>query len=289
MNSVLLKCVKTLFSQARLTVRFRNNNVKNNNYCTVGQEQKVTIANQVINYLKVGTGEKTLLCFPGALGTIWSDFKPQINQLNKDLFTVVAFDPPGYGFSRPPNREFTLDFYEKDAAMAYKLMKELGVDKFSLLGWSDGGISSLILAAKYPDVVDKLVVWGANSYILPEDIEAFEKIRDTKNWSDKARAPLVALYGAQGLQDMWSGWCDAMQAMHKRNGGNVCMECVARITCPTLVLHGAKDPVVQPEHPNYLSSNIRNARLHIFPQGKHNIHLRYAEEFNAIVTDFIME
>lgn len=43
-----------------------------------------------------------------------------------------------------------------------------------MLGWSDGGISSLILAAKYPDIVDKLVVWGANCYVVQEDIEAFE-------------------------------------------------------------------------------------------------------------------
>lgn len=87
------------------------------------QEQKITIDNAVINYLKVGKGKKPLLCFPGALGTIWSDFKPQIDQLDRDKFTIVAFDPPGYGFSRPPSRNFDLNFYEKDATMAYKLMK----------------------------------------------------------------------------------------------------------------------------------------------------------------------
>lgn len=32
----------------------------------------------------------------------------------------------------------------------------------------------MILSAKYPEIVDKLVVWGANSYVLPEEITAYE-------------------------------------------------------------------------------------------------------------------
>lgn len=87
------------------------------------QEKQITINNLTINYIKVGNGNKAVLCFPGALGTIWSDFTPQVSQLNRDKFTIVAFDPPGYGYSRPPNREFTLDFYEKDATIAHNLMK----------------------------------------------------------------------------------------------------------------------------------------------------------------------
>lgn len=55
-----------------------------------------------------------LLC-PGAVGTIWSDFKPQIDAFDRNKFTIVAWDPPGYGNSRPPNRKFTVNFYEDDA------------------------------------------------------------------------------------------------------------------------------------------------------------------------------
>lgn len=293
MNSVLYNCAKKLLNQSKCRLQIQVITAIKT-FCTQhapvqGQEKQITINNLTINYVKVGNGNKAVLCFPGALGTIWSDFTPQVSQLNRDKFTIVAFDPPGYGYSRPPNREFTLDFYEKDATIAHDLMKELGFSKFSPLGWSDGGISSLILAGKYPAAVEKLVIWGANSYILPEDVESYEKIRDIKQWSEKAKAPLVKLYGEQGLQDMWSGWCDVMVTMQQRNGGNICMKAVSKISCPTLILHGAKDPVVIPEHPNYLNANIKNSRLHIFPQGKHNIHLRYADEFNKIVTEFIME
>ena len=50
----------------------------------------------------------------------------------------------------------------------------LNINKCSLLGWSDGGNTALIMAAKYPQLVDKLVVWGANAYFTDEDIEAYE-------------------------------------------------------------------------------------------------------------------
>lgn len=73
--------------------------------------------------MKVGTGFHNVLCFPGALGTIWSDFKPQIESLDGNKFTVVTWDPPGYGCSRPPNRNFTTGFYENDADQAHNFMK----------------------------------------------------------------------------------------------------------------------------------------------------------------------
>lgn len=60
---------------------------------------------------------------PGALGTIWTGFRPQIKGFDKEKFTLVVWDPPGYGKSRPPNKEFTADFYEKDADCAYEFMK----------------------------------------------------------------------------------------------------------------------------------------------------------------------
>lgn len=54
------------------------------------------------------------------------------------------------------------------------IFKGIGFKRYSLLGWSDGGISSMILSAKYPQCVNKLVVWGANAYVIPSEIETYE-------------------------------------------------------------------------------------------------------------------
>eukprot|EP00966_Prymnesium_polylepis_P255975 5913290-Prymnesium_polylepis.1 len=52
-----------------------------------------------------------------------------------------------YGKSRPPVRDFPLDFYQRDAADAAALMAALGHEKYGVMGWSDGAISSVFLAA----------------------------------------------------------------------------------------------------------------------------------------------
>lgn len=107
-------------------------------------------------------------------GTIWTDFKPQIENLPNDRLTIVAWDPPGYGKSRPPDRTYPDNFFERDARSAHTLMKRLGYETFSLLGFSDGGITSLILSSLYPDSIRKMILVGANAYILPEELKVYQ-------------------------------------------------------------------------------------------------------------------
>lgn len=99
-----------------------------------------------------------------------------MENLNRDKFTVIAWDLPGYGKSRPPDRDFSGDFYQRDAIWAYDLMKGLGHLNFSLIGWSDGGITSLMLASMHPESIRKMVVLGANSYIHPDEIKLYERM-----------------------------------------------------------------------------------------------------------------
>ncbi|XP_069687585.1 valacyclovir hydrolase isoform X2 [Periplaneta americana] len=219
--------------------------------------------------------------------SIWSDFKPQVESLDRTKFTVVAWDPPGYGNSRPPTREFPLNFLEKDADWAVKFMQALSINRFSMLGWSDGGMSAMILASKYPDLVDRMVIWGGSAYIIEKEVKLFEGMRDVSTWSERMRAPLEKLYGKEEFAAMWGRWVDAQLGIYKERGGDILKACLPKISCPTLIVHGSKDPMVAPEHPPYLVQNIRNSRLHVFEEGKHNLHLRFATEFNALVTDFL--
>jgi valacyclovir hydrolase len=61
------------------------------------------------------------------------------------------------------------------------------------------------------------------------------------------------------------------------------------VRAPALVLHGAKDPLTPGLHAEAIHRGIAGSRLHIFPEGKHNIHIRYADEFNALVHAFLTE
>jgi len=248
-------------------------------------------ANGVEFHVTVGgtPGKIPVVCLPGAMGTAESDFGPQLAGGLGDDFTVVSFDPRGYGKTRKNGlvREFPIDFYSQDAEDVAAIMKGLGYSKYAVLGWSDGANAACLLAAAHPDCVEKLVIWGGNSYITPEDIELWEKTRDISTWSEKMRANLEPIYGREELQKMWTRFCDGMQALQAKKSGDVCLQALHDIKCPTLVMHGEKDPMVSAVHPKYFQRQIADATLYKFPEGKHNIHLRYADEFNAQVATFL--
>ncbi|CRL07615.1 CLUMA_CG020580, isoform A [Clunio marinus] len=255
-------------------------------------EQKVRVGGYDINYvgssIDSGITNKTIVCLPGALGSAFTDFKPQIENLPKLLpnFNIIAWDPPGYGKSIPPSRQFPLNFLEKDADMLKDLMEVLKIPNYNILGWSDGGITAMIFAAKYPSKVEKLAIFGSNAYLIADEIKMFESIRDISKWSAKMRDPLEKLYGAEYFKTNWEKWIDTFKEIYEKNNGDICKKFVNQIKAETLILHGEKDPMVAKEHIPYLLTNIPGSKIVTWPEGKHNIHLRYAVEFNEKVAEF---
>ncbi|ALC47239.1 CG5377 [Drosophila busckii] len=255
-------------------------------------ERKVQVGENLnLNIVECGSGKRNLLLMPGALGSAWTDFKPQIEQLPALLpdHTIIAWDPPGYGKSVPPQRSFGLEFFQRDAEAALQLMRTLNKPKFSILGWSDGGITALILAGRHAEAVDKLAIWGAGAYLNEAEVKSLRAIRDVAMWSPRMRKPMEELYGIEGFAKLWSDWVDAACAFYEQRNGDFCCKEVAQIKAPTFILHGSKDPMIAPEHVPWLKQRLPMARYHEFPEGKHNIHLRYAEEFNRLVADFFKE
>uniref|UniRef100_A0ACB8FCT2 Uncharacterized protein n=2 Tax=Sphaerodactylus townsendi TaxID=933632 RepID=A0ACB8FCT2_9SAUR len=207
--------------------------------------------------------------------------------MNKELFTIVAWDPRGYGKSIPPLREFPPDFFERDAKDAVDLMQALKFQRFSLLGWSDGGITALVAAAKYPHLIHKMVIWGANANVTAEDVKIYNGIRDVSKWSERTRKPLEEMYGYEYFSKTCEAWVDGIsQFMHNPNG-SICQPLLPHIKCPTLIIHGDKDPLVPRFHAEYLHKHIEGSQLHFVPEGKHNLHVRFAEEFNRMVEKFL--
>lgn len=141
--------------------------------------EQVTKKTYNINFARVGSGPNAIILMPGAVGSIETDFGPQIEGLPKLLpnHTIIAWDPPGYGKSRPPERSFPVGFYHRDAFLADALMRQLGFGKYSIVGWSDGGTTGLIMASNYPDAVKKLAIWGTGPIINQTDVEICQSIQ----------------------------------------------------------------------------------------------------------------
>lgn len=225
-----------------------------------------------------------ILFIPGALGSGKIDFRDQLPWFSQ-TFRVIAPDPRGYGESRPPERDYPLDFYQRDAKDMLALMTGLGHDKFSIAGWSDGANIGVLIAAGCPERVHRLVIWGGNSHLTAEELIAFQSMRSISSWSPRAADAMRQIYGAS-LDALWDRYVAGLEALYSA-GGEIYRSQLNRVKCPTLILHGEKDPLVPSFHPRTIHQGIQGSMLHVFPEGKHNIHTKYAAEFNRWTASFL--
>lgn len=169
-------------------------------------------------------------------------------------------------------------------------MDKLGYKLYSVLGWSDGAKIALLLAIKHQAKIDKLVVWGVVPYVSDYDLKAVSITRDTSVFAPKSRELYVKAYGEDLFEILWHKHVDfcASYYDHKEHVWDVRKE-MRTIKCPTLILHGDKDPLIDKNHPYTTEREIADSRLVRFPNGSHNIHQAFPEEFNKAVTEFLLE
>ena len=246
---------------------------------------KLKLADFAIHYETLGSGSPLVL-IPGSLGTGQGDFQKQLEPFSKD-FTLIAPDPRGYGRSRPPERDYPLNFYQRDAEDILALMTSLGHETFAVMGWSDGANIGALLAAAHSHRVTRLVIWGGNSFLTPQEIHAFQSVRSIDSWSPRSVEPMRLIYG-DSLDALWDRYVTGLENLFTHGGDtDIYRSKLPLIESPTLILHGELDPLVPATHPRIIQQGIAGSELYVFPEGKHNIHVRYAEEFNKTVSSFL--
>lgn len=236
-----------------------------------------------IYYEKHGNGPEKVLLVPGGTGTIRTDLQPLIDSLDKSKLTIVAFDPLGYGNSRPPERNYDIGIgmYKQDAAHGTELMSQLGYPSFTWIGWSDGGRTGLMAAALYPTKVDRLIIWGALPVVTERQRLGLQTSVKMELWNEDRRTAFYAEYGEELAKKMWARHVSFYQTL-----SNLCQELVPKIRCPTLILHGKKD-VVELDLAEKLSKQIPISEIHVWPEGGHNLHMDENADFTRKIHKFI--
>lgn len=113
-------------------------------------------------YEQCGSGEPIILLHGN--GEDHKIFDKAVPLLQK-FFTVYSVDTRGHGQSSPVT-EFHYDDMADDI---YQFITGLGLEKPTVYGFSDGGIVALLLAIKYPDLMSRIIISGAN--VSPYGIE----------------------------------------------------------------------------------------------------------------------
>src|SRR3982751_1965691 len=110
------------------------------------------------------SADPPLLFLHGGLGTM-RDFNGVLPLLRK-RYRLIAIDSRGHGKSTLGTAAMS---YERLALDATAVLRHLGVDRVSVLGFSDGGITALRMAAQADSRIDKLVAIGTAKMLKPDD------------------------------------------------------------------------------------------------------------------------
>ena len=111
-----------------------------------------------IAYVEKGKGDKVIVLVHGNFSSSYH-YEPLYKRIPDD-YRVIAPDLRGYGDSSYNKR---IDSLHELADDVVALLKLLGVEKCVLTGWSLGGCVSTSIAARYPELVEKLVLISSGS------------------------------------------------------------------------------------------------------------------------------
>ena len=239
----------------------------------------VTFDGVTMHYMKCGTGRRYLIVLPGladGLTTVEGKALLLAPAYRKywDNFTVLMFSRRD---SLPEG--FTIEDMAEDQA---KAMRALGIGRACALGVSQGGMVAQALAAAHPNKVRRLVLAVTAPYANATVRACVESwIRMAEAGDHKALMADTAehtyterylrfyrlLYPALGIGKPadYSRFLVNARAIL----GFDAREVLHKITCPTLILGGAKDAIVGVEASGELHRLIPQSSLHIYPECGH--------------------
>lgn len=266
----------------------------------------VTLSGARIWYEIAGDGPFLLQI--GGAGFAHDNFSNVVDAFRKK-YTVIDFDLRGYGNSDRPQQEYSMDVWADDIA---SMLREVGISKTHVHGTSMGGMIAIRLAAKYPELIDKLVVgcaiakcdqtarihfglWkfiaesaGMDSWELAAELATKALTREFldsymgKSAVDQIRGMLTR----NCTVSVFCSACDAMIGMDLR-------EDVKVISAPTLVMDGDVDVLTPLEMGRdgagnrFIAENIKNSELYVFEGCGHSNLLERPDESIYVISAFL--
>jgi valacyclovir hydrolase len=243
-----------------------------------------------IYYEEQGTGNPVLV-LPGFAGSI-EEFVALREALVTAGFRVIAADLPGSGRSEPQPRTYTATYYEDDARSFAALLQHLATGPALLIGFSDGGEVSLLMAALMPGVARSVVTWGAAGVINDPSGQLREAMYNVVDHPipplQQFRDYLVATYGEANARAMTQSHVDALSDIIK-GGGELSRSKAGTITCPVLLIVGEQDMFAPPALASQLAAHIATAEVLVAEGAEHNVYGDRPEWLTQTILDWVGE
>ncbi len=230
---------------------------------------------QVWSYELPDHGDATLLLHGGMSAT--EDFDKYLLPAVENDHHVFAYDRTGHG--RTGDQEGSFHFaFQTNEAIAY--LEDVVREPAHLIGWSDGGIISLLVALERPDLVKSIVAIGANYHFdngsphIPlgeisekDRAEHAERSPDAPETLDDKQARTVHVWNTEPTLQI---------------------EELAKINCPVLVLAG-DDEAFSFQHTTSLYEALPHGQLAIIPGTSHFVIKEKPALVQAMIKGFLSD
>jgi valacyclovir hydrolase len=242
-----------------------------------------------IYYEEQGSGDPVLVV-PGFAGSI-EEFSALREALVAAGYRVIAADLPGSGRSEPQPRTYTVTYYEEDAHAFAALLQHLTTGPAHLIGFSDGGEMSLLMAALMPGVARSVITWGAAGVLNDPEGHLGDAMY---NVIDHPIPPLqgfhdflIATYGEANARAMTQSAVVAIRDIIKQRGGDISLSKADSITCPVLLISGEHDFFAPPALTSQLAARIRAAEVLVAEGAEHNVYMDRPEWLTQTILDWL--
>ena len=261
---------------------------------------KIPVAAGKIAHRRIGTG-RPLLILNGSAATS-ADWDPSFIDGLASFNELILLDNRGIGGSIDNGQPFDIAQLADDAA---HVMKALGFEHTSVLGWSMGGFIAQALALRHPHRIDKLILLSTDSGGPDTDRASpavWSQLIDTSGTpheqahrllfllfpGDVAESlyrqfgEIVAAARAQLSPELVKRQAAAMDAWH-----NGVVSRLREIVVPVLIASGTQDVVIPPSNSLKLVNAIPGAWLAQFPHGGHAFTAQYPCALADLINCFL--
>lgn len=254
-----------------------------------------------------GVGKPVVLIHGWPLsGRTWENQTPALVEAG---YRVIVIDRRGFGNSSQPWDGYDYDTF---AADLHKLIEHLDLTAVTLVGFSMGGgevvryignygtsrIAKAVLAAAVPPFLHKSDE-NPDGALDDATIAAFQEAikNDRLAFMDGFTTNFFSANGVQKVSEAQRVYARDIAAIASPKGTIECVNAfgrtdfrgdLAKMTIPTLVIHGDSDAIVPIEASGTLAAAlIAGSKLYVIKDGPHAINASHVEEFNRELLAFI--
>ena len=262
------------------------------------ESKTVQVGDIDVGYKMFGEGEPIVLITGyGATMDLWC---PEMLAGLASHYKVIIFDNRGMGKTTASDKEFTIELFAEDTA---DLMNTLNINHAHVAGWSMGSYIAQELALKYPEKVDKLILYAADCggqeaiYPDPEVLAVLAGVSDTtgnredqlfetlfpKKWLEDHPDPSTYFpiptetSPAENIKRQYEAW-EKWSGTYSR---------LPKITQPTLIITGTDDVLTPPENAFVIAKRISGSWVIQLEGGGHGVMYQYPERFSRILLTFL--